>query len=75
MHPGFSDMVARNWDDGMGFTENVARLAPALGEWNRNVFGNIHKKKKELWARLGGIQRAMAKKFNRRLLKLEEKLR
>lgn len=63
------------WDSRKDFTENISDIASVLGTWIRKVFGNIHKRKRELWARLGGIQKALAKCFKRCLLKLEEKLR
>lgn len=39
----------------MSFVDNMAALVTMLGDWIRSFFGNIHKKKKELWVRLGVI--------------------
>lgn len=74
-HPNFMNAVSNVWNPATNFEDNLATVEEVLKGWNRDVFGNIHKKKRELWARIGGIQRAMAKKFNRRLLKLDEKLK
>lgn len=44
-------------------------------DWNRNTFGNIHKRKRRLLARIDGVQRAIATKFHSRLIELDFKLR
>lgn len=42
-----------------------------VGNWNKDIFGNIFNSKKEL----GGIQRTLEKRYSRRLLELEIKLK
>ena len=42
--------------------------------WNKIHFGNIFKKKKNLMARINGIQKAIASKLSRFLLNLEDEL-
>lgn len=46
-----------------------------MGNWNKDIFGNIFKKKKELLARIGGIQQFLKKRHSRSLIKLEIKLK
>ena len=46
-----------------------------MGNWNKDIFGNIFKRKKELLARIGGIQRTLEKHHSRRLIELEIKLK
>ena len=46
-----------------------------MGNWNKDIFGNIFKKKKELLARISGIQRFFKKRHSRSLIKLETKLK
>ena len=43
-------------------------------EWNKNVFGHIRKRKRELMARINGIQRAQERGANFFLHKLELRL-
>ncbi|XP_024038358.1 uncharacterized protein LOC112097385 [Citrus clementina] len=46
-----------------------------MGNCNKDIFGNIFKKKKELLARIGGIQWFLEKHHSRSLIKLETKLK
>ncbi|XP_021761146.1 uncharacterized protein LOC110725977 [Chenopodium quinoa] len=46
-----------------------------LPEWNQSTFHNIFKKKRNLIARIAGVQRALALQKARDLIKLESKLR
>lgn len=57
-HENFSSLLYNCWKDQINLVENLSVLIPALLDWNKNVFGNIHKKKKELLARINGIQGA-----------------
>ena len=43
--------------------------------WNREVFGNIFKRKRTLMARINGIQAALEKYSSRGLMRLEARLR
>ena len=46
-----------------------------MASWNREVFGNIFKRKKELLARIGGIQQALEHQPFRSLHCLETNLK
>lgn len=70
----FRVLFLEAWDSNVDFDVNICKIADTLQVWNREFFENVHKKKKELWARIGGIQKAMARRFSRCLLKLENKL-
>ena len=51
--------------------ENFSKEAAA---WNKNQFGNVFTRKKNLMARINGIQRAVANKPSNFLLNLEKDL-
>lgn len=51
-----------------------ASLVEALKTWNKDVFGNIFQKKKELRARIFGIQKALARSGELHLINLEQDL-
>ncbi|XP_038687586.1 uncharacterized protein LOC119986972 [Tripterygium wilfordii] len=74
-HPGLSMVVKDNWHEGESFLENNVRIAAALHWWNQTNFGSIFKRKKRLWARIGGVQSRLAVSFSTRLHRLELKLR
>lgn len=68
-------MVDSAWNKDVNLFDNNLSMASILYRWNMDVFGNIHKKKKRLIARIHGVQNAMALNFNNRLIKLDIKLR
>lgn len=74
-HPEFTNKVRELWNDEETTSDNNKRIAPMLMDWNRRCFGNIHKRKKHLLARLEGIQKAMEIKHHNGLIKLDYKLR
>lgn len=47
----------------------------ALGTWNKEVFGDIHKKKRLLVARIEGVQKAFDLNYCTGLIKLDIKLK
>jgi len=53
----------------------LSELAVVLTTWNKEVFGNLFRRKRKLWARLEGIQRKIAEGAPRHILKLERRLR
>ena len=73
-HPNFDDVIRRNWKESIPFSQNISRLTTALYDWNNDKFGNVFKRKRNLWARLGGVQRKLTEKRSWRLIKLERKL-
>jgi len=53
----------------------LSQVAKALDEWNRYVFGNLFRRKRELWHRIEGIQDKWPHNHNPYLIKLEASLR
>jgi len=54
---------------------NLYNLAAELSTWNKEVFGNLFRRKRKLWGRIEGIQRRLAAGAPLYLLKLERRLR
>jgi hypothetical protein len=55
-HENFRQLLQENWIRGRDFVDLLSNLTNNLKVWNKEVFGNIFKRKKELLARLNGIQ-------------------
>ena len=73
-HTLFNDCLVVNWRQDIPLYPLLFHVSKALAEWNRDVFGNLFHKKKELWCRLEGIQRSWPHTHNRFLIKLEARL-
>ena len=71
----FQPFVENNWKRNLNCTNATADFINKLGNWNKDIFDNIFKRKKELLARIGGIQRFLEKRHSRSLSKLETKLK
>ncbi|XP_031120944.1 uncharacterized protein LOC116024184 [Ipomoea triloba] len=71
---GLYEIVRTTWNPNIDFCTNITRMGSTLAGWNKNIFGNIHHKKKAVLARLSGIQHRMAISPHGGLLKLERKL-
>lgn len=74
-HEEFPKVIRKEWDGKENMEENIVKMANVLSDWNKSTFGNIHKNKRKLMARIERIQRSMNKQPNRGLLKLEKKLK
>jgi hypothetical protein len=55
-HVDFNRLLTNNWEGNYDLIHTLSNLTVQLKEWNREIFGNIFKRKKELLARLNGIQ-------------------
>ncbi|XP_019188304.1 PREDICTED: uncharacterized protein LOC109182610 [Ipomoea nil] len=73
-HPKFHSTVQENSDQNGDIESNKAKMAIALREWNKVVFGNVFLKKKRALARISGIQRKLVDRVSTELLKLEREL-
>jgi len=62
------------WERGNDFLHLLHDFTPQLKEWNQEVFGNIFKRKKELLARLNGIQNSPNYGYSNFLESLEKDL-
>ncbi|KAJ4832638.1 hypothetical protein Tsubulata_001385 [Turnera subulata] len=56
----FQQVVVGSWRGDLLLPDATVCLQRDLARWNREVFGNIFRRKKELLARIGGIQLAKA---------------
>lgn len=74
-HEDFKQVVERSWKKGLSLNENIAMTKEVLTTWNKDTFGNIHRNKRRLEARLEGIQRAIGVRRTISLIKLEAKLK
>ncbi|KAL2940377.1 hypothetical protein RDABS01_028829 [Bienertia sinuspersici] len=74
-HENFKEFFQENWDTGKDLMPALSKLSSDLQGWNRNVFGNVFKQKRTLLARIAGIQKKLAGKTDRGLIKLEARLR
>lgn len=72
--PTFPNIVSQAWRQPHNLGEAIDLFSKNATVWNRNHLGNIFVKKKNIMARLNGIQRAVASKPSNFLLKLEKEL-
>jgi len=55
-HTDFNRLIMENWEGSSDLIHTLSNLATQLKDWNQGILGNIFKHKKELLARLNGIQ-------------------
>ncbi|XP_071939846.1 uncharacterized protein [Coffea arabica] len=73
-HQDFYNQVDQSWNNNVDLLENVKIFTEKIGNWNREVFGNILRRKKRCQARINGIQRSLSRQPSTHLLGLEKKL-
>ncbi|GKU94254.1 hypothetical protein SLEP1_g7776 [Rubroshorea leprosula] len=74
-HESFKDLVASEWThSNLSISECSTQFKSSVRLWSRANFDNIHKKKKEILARLVGTQKALQFKNSHFLLNLEKEL-
>lgn len=74
-HNSYGDLVSDNWNSSIGdVMSKSADLAITLRSWNKTTFGNIFYQKKQLLARINGIQKALCLRDNPYLVDLETSL-
>jgi hypothetical protein len=75
MDDSFHSMLETTWLDHQSVWNNLNNVRDSIGIWRLESFDQIRKKKKELMARIGGIQRRVqAGNRDRGLVFLETKL-
>ena len=74
-HPSISEVMTNSWDVVLPQARNVNCFTEAVILWNKDVFGNIFWKKKNLVARLKVIQCSLATRPSDFLVVLKKKLR
>lgn len=70
----FRDLVRINWRNDVDLPNAISSLTGKILEWNNTVFGNIHKRKRDLTKRLNGIDKANPRGTNSFLNQLQETL-
>lgn len=73
-HEQFKEFLASKWDGSSSIWTELNTLTPELVAWNKQTFGHIRNKKRELLGRIQGIQRANQQNFNKSLEDLESRL-
>ncbi|KAJ4828944.1 hypothetical protein Tsubulata_007388 [Turnera subulata] len=74
-HPDFKRFVTDQWVPHDKALEAAGNFIENVQQWNVQVFGNIHKRKRRLLARINGIQRYLENKPSCFLSNLELELR
>ena len=74
-HHNFEALLVQNWKPSLALVPALQHLAEDLQNWNKEVFGNLFRRKRKCSARLYGVQKRLADGGGRHLLKLESKLR
>lgn len=75
-HPAFPSVVDSCFNNiTTHHPEDIIVFQEKAQEWNRDVFGNLFKKKKRILAQLEGTQRALGLRPSSSLLTLESQLR
>ena len=72
LDPSFPNVVSQAWRDNL--VDAIGNFTIEASAWNKGKFGNIFAKKKNLLARINGIQRVVAFKPSNFLLNLENDL-
>ncbi|WJX23885.1 hypothetical protein P8452_13067 [Trifolium repens] len=73
-HEKFHIFLKDKWNGGSDLVNRLHDLTPQLKEWNIEIFGNIFKRKKDLLARLNGIQNSPNYGYSNFLDTLEREL-
>ena len=74
-HRQFDEFIHTQWRSTLPLGTALSKLSAALCDWNKEVFGNLFRRKRQAWARLKGVQQRLAAGGSIHLLKLENKLR
>ena len=74
MDTSFPSIVSKAWNTNRGLAESIDSFSKEATLWNKNHFGNIHYKKKQILARLYGIQKALSNNPCAPLLTLESQI-
>jgi len=73
-HPSFREMLLASWNGGISTAEALAVLRFKLKKWNREVFGDVKKKKEDLMKEIKDIQDALELSQSDDMLRKEEDL-
>ncbi|KAL7254737.1 hypothetical protein ACSBR1_008974 [Camellia fascicularis] len=74
-HPNFPDVVLKSWANmNTNLVGAITEFTHNVKTWNKEVFGNVFKRKRSLLARIEGIQKAQTQTFSHNLFLLEQDL-
>ncbi|XP_057761117.1 uncharacterized protein LOC130981550 [Arachis stenosperma] len=73
-HENFNSMLKTNWKDEISMDQNVTNFMEAAKVWNKEVFGDIYRKKNRILARLNGISLKLGFEVNPFLEDLQTEL-
>lgn len=73
-HLDFERSIGSCWQKHVSFRSSLEEFREEVKLWNKEFFGNAHGRKSRLLSRLGGIQRALERRFNSFLYNLEATL-
>ncbi|KAL4362736.1 hypothetical protein GQ457_04G010410 [Hibiscus cannabinus] len=71
----FNNLLKDVWNPDESITVNIVNFHKAVQTWNVNVFGCIGKRKREILARIAGIERKLEYSMSDRLIDLEHQLK
>ncbi|KAL4278579.1 hypothetical protein GQ457_03G026910 [Hibiscus cannabinus] len=74
-HPDFASFLKSVWSDSASIDQNVSLFQQRSRMWNSDVFGHIGRRKKQLLARIKGVELALEILGNSYLLMLEDDLK
>ncbi|XP_028122580.1 uncharacterized protein LOC114319723 [Camellia sinensis] len=71
-HKDFINVIDNSWTKNyVSLSNNLQKLAQAASVWNKEVFGNIFKRKRWLLGRIEGVQKSQANIYSHNLHTLE----
>ena len=73
-HPDCEALLQGIWNSNTNIVQAIDQVPDLLIPWNKEQFGNIFHRKKQVLARLGGIQKALTARHNEFLANLENEL-
>ncbi|XVF27194.1 hypothetical protein REPUB_Repub14bG0086100 [Reevesia pubescens] len=73
-HDTFKELLQMNWLSEDPLHDSLLSFQEVVSKWNKEVFGNIFKKKRRLLARIQGVQKALEVHANSFLYRLEQRL-
>ncbi|KAK4280290.1 hypothetical protein QN277_011932 [Acacia crassicarpa] len=73
-HENYNEFLNRAWPQNGNLDGNLASLQTSLGQWNRETFGMVERKKQGILNSLEGIQRSSPYPFSNYLCSLELEL-
>lgn len=60
----FKPFVESIWSGNLNYINATTDFVNKVGNWNKDTFGHIFERKKELFSKIGGIQRTLDKRYN-----------